>query len=105
MEKKTLAEIMAEPATVEAIIKKAMEINELLLKVENMPEVEETSREEEIDGYHTIPSADCIGCAFKEQEFFKMCSSVNCSAVFRKDNTDVIFVKNEEEVSSFNDVE
>ena len=101
MEKKTLAEIMAEPATVEAIIKKAMEINELLLKVENMPELE--NDEDNKEGYYTVPSNNCSGCAFVLMD--KDCWSVNCSSYSRKDKTDVIFVKNEEEVSSFNDVE
>lgn len=38
--KKSLAEIMNEPANVEEIIQKANEINERLNEVENMPELE-----------------------------------------------------------------
>ena len=91
MEKKTLAEIMAEPATVEAIIKKAMEINELLLKVENMPELND---EDSKKGYHTVPRSDCVGCAFKFGD--RDCLSVNCSGDYRKDKTFVIFVKDAE---------
>lgn len=94
MEKKTLAEIMAEPATVEAIIKKAMEINELLLKVENMPEVEYDPNDYVLrnDGW-------CEQCAFFKNEKCQIRNDDRFDCKFGH------FEKKEPEVSSFNDVE
>ena len=99
MEKKTLAEIMAEPATVETIIKKAMEINELLLKVENMPELKYNPDDYELRGN----GETCYGCCFLDDDFgdclvldderFNLCLKGGH------------FEKKESEVSSFNDVE
>ena len=94
MEKKTLAEIMAEPATVEAIIKKAMEINELLLKVENMPELEYNPED-----YFLVRGFLCHPCAFYKNE---RCAVKNDN---RFDCSNGHFEKIEPEVSSFNDVE
>lgn len=94
MEKKTLAEIMAEPATVEAIIKKAMEINELLLKVENMPEVEYNPND-----YVLVRGWFCGDCVFFKGQ---RCAVKNDN---RFDCSNGHFEKIEPEVSSFNDVE
>lgn len=93
MEKKTLAEIMAEPATVEAIIKKAIEINELLLKVENMPELEYNP-----DDYVLINNGWCLECIFYDGSCkVKYDKQFYCGSGH--------FEKKEPEVSSFNDVE
>lgn len=94
MEKKTLEEIMAEPATVEAIIKKAMEINELLLKVENMPEVQYNP-----DDFILVRGGFCHKCVFYKNQkcAVKRDNRFDCSAGH--------FESISAEVSSFNDVE
>jgi len=44
---KSIAEIMSEPATIEDIIRQANEINDRLREIENMPELEDNTDDNE----------------------------------------------------------
>ena len=61
--KKTLEQIMSDPVTVEAIIREAMRINELIADSKEAgviwPELEPNRAD-----YKLVPATDCRGCAF-----------------------------------------
>jgi len=39
---------------------------------------------------------DCSECAFKDEAFYDICSTVNCTADARKDNIDIHFIEVEQ---------